>query len=83
MMTREMRMEMVGESQDEKHWGCIALRLKGAVVSLSPLQAFPPLKTKRTNRKFTGMAMANTGNGASASGIPSHTKRLSSTMWSR
>ena len=21
MMTREMRMEMVGESQDEKHWG--------------------------------------------------------------
>ena len=25
--------------------GCIALRLKGAVVSLSPLQAFPPLVT--------------------------------------
>lgn len=41
------------------------------------------LKTQRTRRKLTGMAMAKTGAGAHASGTPSQRKKLSRLMWSR
>ena len=45
MMTREMRMEMVGESQDEKQWGMHRPSLERGRCQPLSASGFPPLVT--------------------------------------